>query len=150
LAIPYDSTIYIRDAIKDVVKTLAETIIIVIIVIFLFIGSFRSVLVPIVAIPLSLVGAFSLMYVMGFSINLLTLLAIVLSVGLVVDDAIVMLENVERHVQGGKKPFEAALIGARELVGPTIAMTITLATVLRERYLGSLHLLLLGRFWFLA
>lgn len=129
LAIPYDSTVYIRDAIKDVIRTLVETILIVILVIFVFIGSIRSVLVPVVAIPLSLVGAIGLMYVFGFSINLLTLLAIVLSVGLVVDDAIVMLENVERHIQEGETPFAAAIKGARELVGPTIAMTLTLATV---------------------
>lgn len=129
VAIPYDSTVYIRDAINDVIRTLVETILIVILVIFLFIGSIRSVLVPVVAIPLSLVGATALMYVLGFSINLLTLLAIVLSVGLVVDDAIVMLENVERHIREGKTPFAAAITGARELVGPTIAMTLTLATV---------------------
>lgn len=129
LAIPYDSTIYIRDAIQDVIRTLIETIAIVIIVIFVFIGSIRSVLVPVVAIPLSLVGAIALMYLFGFTINLLTLLAIVLSVGIVVDDAIVMLENVERHIRDGLTPIAAALKGARELVGPTIAMTLTLATV---------------------
>lgn len=129
VGIPYDSTEYIRDALREVTKTLLETICIVIVVIFLFLGSFRSVLIPVVAIPLSLVGAFGLMVSLGFSLNLLTLLAIVLSVGLVVDDAIVMLENIERHVQEGKKPFDAALQGARELVGPIIAMTITLAAV---------------------
>lgn len=127
--IPYDATAYIRDAIREVVTTLVETIGIVIIVIFLFIGSLRSVLVPVVAIPLSLVGALALMLAFGFTINLLTLLAIVLAVGLVVDDAIVMLENIERHVQQGMKPREAAFTAARELVGPTIAMTITLAAV---------------------
>lgn len=129
LAIPYDSTIYIRDAINDVIRTLIETIAIVIVVIFLFIGSIRSVIVPVVAIPLSLVGAIGLMYLFGFSINLLTLLAIVLSVGIVVDDAIVMLENVERHIREGESPISAAIKGARELIGPTIAMTLTLATV---------------------
>src|SRR6201987_4625734 len=129
LAIPYDSTKYIQSAIDDVVKTLSETIVIVIVVIFLFMGSFRSVLIPIVAIPLSLVGAFFLMLVFGFSLNLLTLLAIVLAVGLVVDDAIVVVENVERHLQEGIKPFDAAIKGARELFGPIIAMTISLATV---------------------
>ncbi len=129
LGIPYDATEYIRDAINEVIKTLTETILIVIVVIFLFIGSARSVLVPVVAIPLSLVGGAIVMLVLGFSINLLTLLAIVLAVGLVVDDAIVMLENVERHVEEGMKPFDAAIQAARELVGPTIAMTITLATV---------------------
>jgi multidrug efflux pump len=129
VGIPYDATRYINDAIREVVRTLTETILIVIIVIFLFIGSLRAVLVPVVAIPLSLIGGVGLMFVFGFTINLLTLLAIVLAVGLVVDDAIVMLENVERHVAAGMKPLEAALQGARELVGPTIAMTITLATV---------------------
>jgi multidrug efflux pump len=127
--IPYDSTAYIQDAINEVLRTLTETLIIVIIVIFLFLGSFRSVLIPVVAIPISLIGAVFLMLVAGFTINLLTLLAIVLSVGLVVDDAIVMVENVERHLQMGKTPFRAAMDGARELVGPIIAMTITLAAV---------------------
>jgi multidrug efflux pump len=129
LTIPYDATKYIRDAIGDVLKTLTETIAIVILVIYLFIGSFRSVLVPIVAIPLSLIGATALMLAFGFTINLLTLLAIVLAVGLVVDDAIVMLENVERHVRQGANPASAAIVAARELLGPTIAMTITLAAV---------------------
>src|SRR5882757_5741596 len=127
--IPYDSTAYIEDAIKEVLHTLTETLIIVIIVIFLFLGSMRSVLIPVVAIPLSLVGAVFLMLIAGFTINLLTLLAIVLSVGLVVDDAIVMVENVERHIHMGKSPIRAALDAARELVGPIIAMTITLAAV---------------------
>ena len=127
--IPYDSTRYIDKAISEVLKTLTETLIIVIIVIFLFLGSFRSVLIPIVAIPISLIGAVFLMLIAGFTINLLTLLAIVLSVGLVVDDAIVMVENVERHLHMGQKPFEAAIAAARELRGPIIAMTITLAAV---------------------
>jgi multidrug efflux pump len=129
VGIPYDSTEYIQDAINEVLRTLSETLLIVIVVIFLFLGSMRSVLIPIVAIPISLVGAVFLMLVAGFTINLLTLLAIVLSVGLVVDDAIVMVENVERHLQGGKPPLRAALDAARELVGPIIAMTITLAAV---------------------
>jgi multidrug efflux pump len=129
IAIPYDSTGYIRDALKEVFKTLAETIVIVIVVIFLFIGSFRAVIVPIVAIPLSLIGALMLMYLAGFTINLLTLLGIVLAVGLVVDDAIVMLENIERNIRAGLKPFEAAIQGARELITPVISMTITLAAV---------------------
>ena len=129
VGIPYDSTEYIQDAINEVLSTLSETLLIVIIVIFLFLGSFRAVLIPIVAIPISLVGAVFLMLVAGFTINLLTLLAIVLSVGLVVDDAIVMVENVERHLALGEKPFEAAIKAARELVGPIIAMTITLAAV---------------------
>ena len=127
--VPYDSTLYIDRAIKEVLKTLTETLIIVIIVIFLFLGSFRSVLIPVVAIPISLIGAVFLMLLAGFTINLLTLLAIVLSVGLVVDDAIVMVENVERHLHMGQKPFEAAIAAARELRGPIISMTITLAAV---------------------
>src|SRR6059058_1334386 len=127
--IPYDSTAYIEDAINEVLHTLTETLIIVVIVIFLFLGSFRSVLIPIVAIPVSLIGAVFLMLVAGFTINLLTLLAIVLSVGLVVDDAIVMVENVERHLHLGQPPMRAAMEAARELVGPIIAMTITLAAV---------------------
>jgi len=129
VGVPYDSTAYIQDAINEVLSTLSETLLIVIVVIFLFLGSFRSVLIPVVAIPISLVGAVFLMLVAGFTINLLTLLAIVLSVGLVVDDAIVMVENVERHLHMGKPPFRAALDAARELVGPIIAMTITLAAV---------------------
>jgi multidrug efflux pump len=129
LGIPYDSTEYIQDAINEVLHTLTETLLIVVVVIFLFLGSFRSVLIPIVAIPVSLIGAFFLMLIAGFTINLLTLLAIVLSVGLVVDDAIVMVENVERHLQMGKTPFRAAEDAARELVGPIISMTITLAAV---------------------
>ena len=129
LGIPYDSTAYIQDAINEVLHTLTETLVIVIVVIFLFLGSFRSVLIPVVAIPISLIGAVFLMLVAGFTINLLTLLAIVLSVGLVVDDAIVMVENVERHLEMGKSPFQAAKDAARELVGPIIAMTITLAAV---------------------
>jgi multidrug efflux pump len=127
--IAYDATKYIEDAIHEVLKTLSETLLIVAIVIFLFLGSLRSVLVPLVAIPISLIGGVFLMQVFGFSLNLLTLLAIVLSVGLVVDDAIVIVENVERHVREGKTPIEAALMGARELVSPVIAMTITLAAV---------------------
>src|SRR5271155_2078316 len=129
LGIPYDSTAYIQDAINEVLHTLTETLLIVVVVIFLFLGSFRSVLIPVVAIPVSLIGAVFLMLIAGFTINLLTLLAIVLSVGLVVDDAIVMVENVERHLQMGKTPLKAAQDAARELVGPIIAMTITLAAV---------------------
>ncbi len=129
VGIPYDSTEYIRDAINEVLTTLTETLLIVIVVIFLFLGSMRSVLIPVVAIPISLIGAVFLMLVAGFTINLLTLLAIVLSVGLVVDDAIVMVENVERHIHLGKSALRAALDAARELVGPIISMTITLAAV---------------------
>src|SRR5215472_5806481 len=129
VGIPYDATAYIQDAIREVLKTLAGTLLIVIVVIFLFLGSFRSVLIPIVAIPVSLIGAVFLMLAAGFTINLLTLLAIVLSVGLVGDVAIIIVENVERHIQLGQPPFQAAIAAARELVGPIIAMTITLAAV---------------------
>jgi len=127
--VAYDATKYIEDAIHEVLKTLSETLLIVAIVIYLFLGSLRSVLVPLVAIPISLIGGVFLMQVFGFTLNLLTLLAIVLSVGLVVDDAIVIVENVERHVREGQTPFNAAILGARELVSPVIAMTITLAAV---------------------
>ncbi len=128
-SVAYDATAYINDALDEVVKTLLETLLIVVIVIFLFLGSFRSVLVPVTAIPISLIGAIFLMQVFGFTINLLTLLAIVLSVGLVVDDAIVVVENIERRLRQGLTPVQAAILGARELVGPIIAMTITLAAV---------------------
>ena len=128
-SVAYDGTKYIKNAIREVTKTLGDTLLIVVIIIFLFLGSFRSVLIPVVAIPLSLIGAVFLMQVFGFTINLLTLLAIVLSVGLVVDDAIVVVENVERHLRRGLSPFDAAILGARELVGPIIAMTVSLAAV---------------------
>jgi multidrug efflux pump len=127
--VAFDSTEYIDNAIDEVVETLTETVLIVVLVIFLFLGSLRTVLVPLVAIPVSLLGAVFLMAVMGFTLNLLTLLAIVLAVGLVVDDAIVVVENVERNIREGKTPREAAMVGARELVGPIVAMTITLAAV---------------------
>ena len=125
----WDGTMFMRDALKEITKTLSETIAIVGLVVFLFMGSIRTALVPLVAMPISLVGAALVMYAFGFSLNLLTILAIVLSVGLVVDDAIVVVENVERHVRMGKSRIQASLIGARELVGPIIAMTITLAAV---------------------
>lgn len=127
--VSYDATKYIDAAIQDVIKTLAETLIIIIVVIFLFLGFSRSVLIPLVAIPLSLIGAVFIMQLCGFSLNLLTLLSIVLSVGLVVDDAIVMVENIERHIQDGLKPFHASLVAARELAGPILAMTVTLMSV---------------------
>ena len=127
--IAYDATAYIKDAIQEVIITLSETLLIVVVIIFLFLGSLRSAFIPVVAIPLSLIGAVFLMQVFGFTVNLLTLLAIVLSVGLVVDDAIVVVENVQRHLSEGKSPIDAAIMGARELVGPIIAMTITLAAV---------------------
>lgn len=127
--VAYDSTEYIDAAIDEVVKTLTETLLIIVVVIFLFLGFSRSVIIPVLAIPLSLVGALFIMQVCGFSLNLLTLLSIVLCVGLVVDDAIVMVENIERHIQDGMKPFQAAIISARELAGPILAMTVTLASV---------------------
>lgn len=129
LNISYDATGYIQDALREVLKTLAETIAIVIVVIFIFIGSFRSVTVPVVAIPLSLIGACALMWALGFTLNLLTILALVLAVGIVVDDAIVMLENVERHFHEGKGALEAGLIAARELARPVFSMTVILAAV---------------------
>jgi multidrug efflux pump len=127
--IGYDASEYISNAIHEVLVTLTDTLLIVVLVIYLFLGSVRSVIVPVVAIPVSLIGGIFLMQTFGFTLNLLTLLAIVLSVGLVVDDAIVVVENTERHLREGRTPFEAAMIGARELVGPIIAMTITLAAV---------------------
>ncbi|MBT62442.1 MAG: multidrug efflux protein [Puniceicoccaceae bacterium] len=128
-AIAYDSSEYIEDAVSEVYSTLIETLVIVVVVIFLFLGSLRAVAVPVIAIPISLIGGFFLMQVFGFSINLLTLLAIVLSVGLVVDDAIVIVENVERHLSEGQGRLEAALLAARELVGPVIATTLVLVAV---------------------
>jgi multidrug efflux pump len=129
MRLAYDATVFMEDALEEITKTLAETILIVGFVVFLFMGSVRTALVPLVAMPISLIGATLVMYAFGFSLNLLTILAIVLSVGLVVDDAIVVVENVERHVQLGKSRIQAALVGARELVGPIIAMTITLVAV---------------------
>ncbi len=129
MQLAWDATKFMEDAIREISKTLMETIAIVGLVVFLFLGSVRTALVPLVAMPVSLIGAVALMLMMGFSLNLLTLLAIVLAVGLVVDDAIVVVENVQRHVQLGKSRTQAAIVGARELVGPIIAMTITLAAV---------------------
>lgn len=129
MRLAYDATVFMRDALKEISKTLTETMLIVALVVFLFMGSVRTALVPLVAMPVSLLGAAMVMLVLGFSLNLLTILAIVLSVGLVVDDAIVVVENVERHVREGRSRIQAALIGARELLGPIIAMTITLAAV---------------------
>lgn len=127
--ITYDSTEFINESIHEVIMTLVEAMAIVVVVIYLFLGSFRSVVIPIVAIPLSLVGCGMIMMAFGFSINLLTLLAMVLAIGLVVDDAIVVVENIHRHIEEGLTPVDAALRGAHELVGPIIAMTITLAAV---------------------
>jgi len=129
MKLAYDGTYYMENAIREIIQTLGETILIVGFVVFLFMGSIRTVMVPMIAMPISLVGACLAMLAMGFSLNLLTILAIVLAVGLVVDDAIVVVENVERHMREGKTPVNAAILGARELVGPIIAMTITLAVV---------------------
>ncbi|MBS1165238.1 MAG: putative multidrug efflux transporter family,AcrB/AcrD/AcrF family [Proteobacteria bacterium] len=125
----YDSTDFVNSSISEVVSTLFEAGLIVTVVVFLFLGSWRSVLIPIVAIPLSLIGTFGLMLVMGFSINLLTLLALVLAIGLVVDDAIIVVEGVNRHMDEGMKPFDAALAAARSLASPIIAMTVVLIAV---------------------
>jgi multidrug efflux pump len=127
--IVYDATDYVNASIDEVIKSLLEALAIVTVVIFLFLGSVRSVLIPVVAMPLSLVGAFFIMYLLGFSINLLTLLALVLAIGLVVDDAIIVVENVQRHLESGAKPIEAALQGARELAGPIIAISVVLIAV---------------------
>ncbi len=124
--IGYDSTVYIEESIFEVVKTLMETLLIVVLVIFLFMGRIRTVLVPVITIPISLIGAVFLMQLLGFSINLLTLLAVVLSVGIVVDDAIIVVENIERHIEEGMPRLEAALVGVRELIGPVIATTLVL------------------------
>ena len=128
-SIGYDASAYVSESIHEVTGTLIDTLLIVMVVIFLFLGSVRSVLIPVMAIPVSLIGSIFLMQMFGFTLNLLTLLAIVLSVGLVVDDAIVMVENVERHLREGRTPRDAALLGARELVAPVIAMTVTLVAV---------------------
>ncbi|MCR9293582.1 MAG: efflux RND transporter permease subunit [bacterium] len=125
----FDATKFMRDALREISQTLTETVLIVGCVVFLFMGSIRTAIVPLIAMPVSLIGATILMSLFGFSLNLLTILAIVLAVGLVVDDAIVVVENIQRHVQEGMSRIQASLVGARELVGPIIAMTITLAVV---------------------
>jgi multidrug efflux pump len=127
--IVYDSTDFINTSISEVVKTLVEALLIVTLVIFLFLGSLRAVIVPVLAMPLALIGAFFVMLVLGYSINLLTLLALVLAIGLVVDDAIIVVENVDRHMKEGEKPWKAALLAGRELGGPIIAMTVVLVAV---------------------
>ena len=129
VSIAYDATLFIQASINEVVKTLAEAVLIVIVVVFLFLGAFRSVLIPVITIPLSMIGVLFFMQLMGYSINLLTLLAMVLAIGLVVDDAIVVVENIHRHIEEGKTPLEAALQGAREIAMPVVSMTITLAAV---------------------
>jgi multidrug efflux pump len=129
MQVAYDSTKFIQASIDEVKSSLGSAVVIVVIVIFLFLGSFRAVVIPIVTIPLSLVGAGMIMAALGFSLNLLTLLAMVLAIGLVVDDAIVVVENVYRHIEQGRTPAQAALIGAREIASPVISMTLTLAAV---------------------
>jgi multidrug efflux pump len=129
MEVAYDSTKFIQASIDEVKSSLGSAVAIVVVVIFLFLGSLRSVVIPIVTIPLSLVGAGMIMAALGFSLNLLTLLAMVLAIGLVVDDAIVVVENVYRHIEQGRTPAQAALIGAREIASPVISMTLTLAAV---------------------
>jgi multidrug efflux pump len=129
MTVLYDSTEAINESINEVIKTIVEAAIIVLVVITLFLGSFRAVIIPIVTIPLSLIGVAMVMQAMGFSWNLMTLLAMILAIGLVVDDAIVVLENVDRHVKLGESPFRAAIIGTREIALPVIAMTLTLGAV---------------------
>jgi len=145
----YDATDYIRDAIADVQATIVEAVIIVVVVIFLFLGSLRSVIIPAIAVPLSLVGTLALMLLMGYSLNLLTLLAMVLAIGIVVDDAIIVLENIHRHIEDGMKPVDAALQGARELAWPVVAMTTTLVAVyLPIGFLGGITGTLFSEFAF--
>ncbi|WP_447649300.1 multidrug efflux RND transporter permease subunit [Pseudomonas abietaniphila] len=129
VSIAYDATLFIQASIHEVVKTLIEAVLIVIVVVFLFLGALRSVVIPVITIPLSMIGVLFFMQMMGYSINLLTLLAMVLAIGLVVDDAIVVVENIHRHIEEGKTPFDAALEGAREIAMPVVSMTITLAAV---------------------
>ncbi|MCG4451894.1 multidrug efflux RND transporter permease subunit [Pseudomonas sp. MMS21-TM103] len=129
VSIAYDATLFIQVSIDEVVKTLLEAVLIVIVVVFLFLGALRSVLIPVITIPLSMIGVLFFMQLMGYSINLLTLLAMVLAIGLVVDDAIVVVENIHRHIEQGKTPFAAAIEGAREIAMPVVSMTITLAAV---------------------
>ncbi|MEX6502306.1 multidrug efflux RND transporter permease subunit [Pseudomonas zhanjiangensis] len=129
VAIAYDATQFIQASIDEVIKTLLEAVLIVIVVVFLFLGALRSVLIPVITIPLSMIGVLFFMQLMGYSINLLTLLAMVLAIGLVVDDAIVVVENIHRHIEEGKTPFDAAIEGAREIAVPVVSMTITLAAV---------------------
>ena len=125
----YDRTIAINNSINEVIKTIVEATIIVLVVITMFIGSFRAILIPLITIPISLIGVIMLLQSFDFSINLMTLLALVLAIGLVVDDAIVVLENVDRHIKLGETPFRAAIIGTREIAVPVISMTIALIAV---------------------
>ncbi|MBA2655623.1 MAG: efflux RND transporter permease subunit [Tatlockia sp.] len=127
--ITYDASLFVESSIREVVTSLIEAFLIVTLVIFLFLGSIRSVIIPLVAIPLSIIGAFFIMLMLGYSINLLTLLALVLAIGLVVDDAIIVVENIQRHIEEGQSKFQAAILGARELGSPIIAITVVLIAV---------------------
>ena len=147
LLLDFDESKFIGEAIKEVQETLIEASIIVVMVIVLFLGSLRVVAIPIVAIPLSLVGVLFFIWLMGFSINLLTLLAMVIAIGLVVDDAIVVVENIHRHSELGEQPFEAAIKGARQISLPVIGMTLTLVAVyLPISFLGGLTGVLFSEF----
>ncbi|MEE4659779.1 MAG: efflux RND transporter permease subunit, partial [Halieaceae bacterium] len=142
-----DTSIFVKEALREVATTIVEAAVIVILVILLFLGSIRVVLIPLVAIPLSLIGVLFLVWTMGFSINLLTLLALVIAIGLVVDDAIVVVENVHRHIEEGMQPFDAAILGAREVALPVVAMTLTLAAVYAPiGFLGGLTGVLFSEF----
>jgi multidrug efflux pump len=127
--VSYDRSVFIEESIKNVYKTIAEAVVLVVIVIFLFLRTLRATIIPLVTIPVSLIGSFAIMSMLGFSINSLTLLAMVLAIGLVVDDAIVVLENIHRHIEDGMKPVRAAIVGIGELSGAVVAMTLTLAAV---------------------
>ena len=127
--VSYDRSVFIEELIKNVYKTIAEAVVLVVIVIFLFLRTLRATMIPLVTIPVSLIGSFAIMSMLGFSINSLTLLAMVLAIGLVVDDAIVVLENIHRHIEDGMKPVRAAIVGIGELSGAVVAMTLTLAAV---------------------
>jgi len=145
----FDGSIYIDEALFNVLKTLLEAAAIVMLIMYLFIGSVRVVFIPLVVIPLSLIGTLFLIYAMGFSLNILTLLAMVIAIGLVVDDAIVVVENVHRHIEAGTTPMEAALKGARQVALPVIAMTLTLAAVYAPiGFLGGLTGALFSEFAF--
>jgi len=147
--IVYDGTKFIHSSIDEVMKTLIEALLIVTAVVFLFLGNFRAVVVPVIAIPLSMIGAFEIMQALDYTINLLTLLSLVLAIGLVVDDAIIVVENVDRHMKEGKSPFDSALLAARELGGPIIAMTVVLIAVyVPIGYQGGLTGALFGEFAF--
>lgn len=127
--IVYDASLFVNSSIHEVINSLMEAFLIVTVVIFIFLGSIRSVIIPLVAIPLSIIGTFWVMLILGYSINLLTLLALVLAIGLVVDDAIIVVENVQRHIEEGQQRLKAALVGAKELSGPIIAITVVLIAV---------------------